>query len=180
MKKYVKLLLVLLVVITMVGCKKEEPKKKDNTTTTTKEVLADDEVIVKGIKYKLDQEDTVHGIKVKVASNFRKVDQVAAMSFFSEKIDGSSYFVIRIFKYTNKDIEYAIKDITGEDKEYTREQKTLDGKEYTYLHFFDFYGQDVDVYYYKVGKNIYAITFNSKEDVSRLEEIFLKNIDYGK
>ena len=88
--KKVLLILVILFSFVLVGCSKNNNKKGDN--------LKDDEVILEGIKYKLDQDETGYGIKYKIASNFRKSELVNAINYFSEKIDGQSYFVIRILQ----------------------------------------------------------------------------------
>ena len=84
MKKKVLLLIILCFCFLIVGCgKKENDENK----------LADDEVVLEGIKYKLDQDDEGYDIKSKVASNFRRTDLVNAINYFSENINGSAYFV---------------------------------------------------------------------------------------
>ena len=127
-KKYLLIILVLLFAITLTGCGKKEEKKKEEKQ---EEQLASDTVILEGITYKLDQDDTGYGIKYKVASNFRRSDLINAINYFSEKINDSSYFVIRIYRYQNKDIEYAIKDSVSEVEK--REQVMVGDKEYAGL-----------------------------------------------
>ena len=106
MKKKILFIVVILSFIVFYGCGKKEEVKNE----TQVEQLAEDEVILENIKYKLDQDDSYYGINFKVASNFRKRDFGNAMNYFSEEIDGSSYFVTRIFYYKNKSIDYAQKE----------------------------------------------------------------------
>ncbi len=168
--KKVLLILVILFSFVLVGCSKNNNKKGDN--------LKDDEVILEGIKYKLDQDETGYGIKYKIASNFRKSELVNSINYFSEKIDGQSYFVIRIFHYKNKSIDYAINDTTTSyDKKWETKFGDLD---YTAVHFVNPIGENVEtnLYYHKSGKDVYAFCFTASIDLSRLEEIFLKSIEY--
>ncbi|MBR4178751.1 MAG: hypothetical protein IKR57_05350 [Bacilli bacterium] len=169
MKKVVVILLMFLSIFMISGCGKEKEKK---------DVLADDEVILEGIKYKLDQDTSEYGIDFKIANNFRRVDNGNAISYHSEKIDGASYFVFRIFHYKKKSIDYAIKDTTIEyDKKYETKIGDLD---YTVVHFVNPIGEGIEtnIYYYKHGKDVYAFCFTSSIDLSRLEDIFLKSIVY--
>ena len=95
-------LLFILVFLCVAGCvKKEKEEKKDIA-------LLEDEVILENIKYKLDQDENEYGIKYKIASNFRKTTLSNAINYFSEDINENPYFVIRIFYYKNKSIDYAI------------------------------------------------------------------------
>ena len=172
MKKVILILLIVLSLFMVTGCgKKEEPKKEEP-------VLADDEVILEGIMYKLDQDDTGYGIKYKVANNFRKSVYVNAINYFSEKIDDNEYFVFRIFHYKNSTIEKAIKDTTTEyDNRYDTKVGELD---YTVVHFVNPIGDHVEttLYYHKHKKDIYVFCFTSAIDTKRLENIFLTNIVY--
>ena len=143
--------------------------KKDN--------LLDDEVILEGIKYKLDQEDSEYGIKYKVAKNFRKTSLINAINYYSENINDRAYFVIRIFHYKNKSIDYAINDSTESfDKKYDTKVNDLD---YTVVHFINYTKADVNIYYHKHKNDVYAFVFTSGIDISRLEDIFLKSVVYN-
>ena len=93
-KKLGLLLVVFMVLITVVGC-----GKKENENNEKEDVLLEDEVILENIKYKLDQDDEGYGIKYKIANNFRRQDLVNAINYFSENINDSPYFVIRIYHY---------------------------------------------------------------------------------
>lgn len=138
--------------------------------------LADDEVVLEGIKYKLNQEDSEYGIKYKVASNFRKTNPINCYSYYSENIDNKAYFVIRIFHYKNKSIDYAIKDTVEEyDK---KEEIKINDLDYTKVHFINYTKADVNLYYHKHQNDVYVFTFTGIIDLSRLEDIFLKNIEY--
>ena len=164
MKRIIKTFIICIMLISLIGCGKVEDK------------LADDEVILEGIKYKLDQDDSEYGIKYKVASNFRKNNPINAINYFSENIDNNPYFVIRLLYYKNKTIEYAINDSTESyDKKY---ETTMNDLDYTVVHFLNFSGADVNIYYHKHKNDVYAFVFTSGIDLSRLEEIFLKSIEY--
>ena len=171
MKK--KVLLSLLVIVSLfaiTACgKKEAPKKEEPK-------LAKDEVILENIKYKLDQDDEGYGLKYKIASNFRRSDLINAINYFSEQIDGSSYFVIRIYKYPNKDIDYAINDSVETVEK--QEQVTVGDKEYTKVYFTNYNGAKTHLYYYTHKKTTYTFVFTASIDLSRLENIFLENISY--
>lgn len=171
-KKVFGALIVIIFVITIfmiTGCGKKEK-------VVNGPGLNEDEVVLEGIKYKLDQDDEEYGIKYKVASNFRKSVMINAVNYFSEKINDSSYFVIRIYKYPNKDIEYAIKDSveTVEDREIV----TVGDKEYTKVYFTNYNGAKTHLYYYKHNNTVYTFVFTAGIDLSRLENIFLNNISY--
>ncbi len=175
MKKKILFIVVILSFIVFYGCGKKEEVKNE----TQVEQLAEDEVILENIKYKLEQDDSYYGINFKVASNFRKRDFGNAMNYFSEEIDGSSYFVTRIFYYKNKSIDYAINDsTTSYDKKY---ETTIDDKTYTVVHFINPTGKDVQtyLYYYKNKNDVYAYCFTASIDLTRLIEIFLKQIVYN-
>ena len=169
MKRIFKILLILSLLLMLFGCKKKEEEIP----------LADDEVILEGIKYKLNQDDSEYGIKYKVASNFRKSSMINAFNYFSEKIDDESYFVIRILHYKNKDVNYAIKDSTENkyDKKWTTKIGDLD---YTVVRFKNPIGNEVytNIYYYRNKKDTYAFVFTAQIDLTRLENIFLSQIEY--
>ena len=166
-KIFIGLILVLLLVT---GCgKKQAPKEKKDT-------LAKDEVVLENIKYKLDQDDEGYGLKYKIASNFRRSNMINAINYFSEEIDGSSYFVIRIYEYPNKDIEYAIKDSVETVEK--REEVKVGDKEYTKVYFTNYNGAKTHLFYYTYNKTTYTFVFTARIDLSRLENIFLTNIKY--
>lgn len=170
MKEALKIFILLFVCICLIGCGKKN-KQEENK-------LQDDEVILRGIEYKLNQDDMSYGIKYKVANNFRKTDTGNAINYFSENIDDQPYFVYRIFYYKNKSIDYAIKDTTTSyDKKYDTKVGDLN---YTVVHFVNPIGVNVEtnIYYYKHNKDTYAFCFTSNIDLSRLEDIFLKSIVY--
>ena len=162
--------IILAIILVLTGCgKKTTPKKEEPK-------LAKDEVILENIKYKLDQDDEGYGLKYKIASNFRRSDLVNAINYFSEQIDGSSYFVIRIYKYPNKDIDYAINDSVETVEK--QEQVTVGDKEYTKVYFTNYNGAKTHLYYYTYNKTTYTFVFTAGIDISRLENIFLENISY--
>lgn len=166
MKKIVLLFFTCIICISLFGCSKN----------STNDILEDDAVVLEGIKYKLNQVDSEYGIKYKVASNFRKTTLINAVNYFSENINDNPYFVIRIFHYKNKSIDYAIKDSTTEyDKKYDTKVNNLD---YTVVHFINYTNADVNIYYHKHHDDVYAFVFTSIIDLSRLESIFLQSINY--
>ena len=163
MKKFL-LLFILVISLILTGC----GKKTDE--------LASNEVILEGIKYTLNQDDNEYGIKYKVASNFRKTSLINAINYYSENINDRAYFVIRIFHYKDKSIDYAIKDSTTEyDKKY---ETKIDNLDYTVVHFINYTKADVNIYYHKHKNDVYAFVFTSGIDLTRLEDIFLKSIIY--
>ena len=161
------LCLLIIIVSFLTGCGNDsKPEKK----------LGDNEVILEGIKYTLDKTDEEYGIKYKIADNFRKTSLINAINYYSENINDRSYFVIRIFHYKNKSIDYAIKDSTTEyDKKYDTKINNLD---YTVVHFINYTKADVNIYYHKHKNDVYAFVFTSGIDITRLEDIFLKSINY--
>ena len=168
MKKIFSLLIILIITITLTACGKKEEEPK----------LADDEVVLEGITYKLNEDNNGYGLKYKVASNFRRTDLINAINYYSEKIDGSSYCVIRIYKYPGKDLEYAINDSVEKDKIESREEVTIGDKTYTKVHFTNYNGAKTNLFYYKYKDTYYTYVFTASIDLSRLENIFLTNITY--
>ena len=166
MKKICFIFLTIILSIVLVGCGKKEEAVD----------LADDEVILENIMYKLDQDDTGYGISYKAAYNFRKSVMINAINYFSENIDDSPYFVIRIYSYPKKDIEYAIKDSVESYEK--REEVKVGDLTYTKVYFTNFNGAHTHLYYYKSKNTVYTFVFTSHIDISRLEEIFLTNITY--
>lgn len=166
--KKVFLLLIIFTCVFMVACSKKEEKKDD---------LPSDVVVLENIKYKLDQNEEGYGIRYKIASNFRKTVLTNAINYFSENINGSPYFVIRIYHYTNKNLEESIKWSVDEyDK---REEVKVGEKDYTKVHFINYNGAETDLYFYEKGKKeYYVFVFTSSLDLSRLEDIFLNNINF--
>ena len=64
----------------LIGCGKKE-------AIPMEEQLADDEVVLENIKYKLDKDETGYGISYKIAENFRKTELINAINYFSENIN---------------------------------------------------------------------------------------------
>ncbi len=142
-----------------------------------KDELASDEVILENIKYKLDHDDEEYGIKYKIASNFRKSVLVNAVNYFSENINDSPYFVVRIYHYTDKNLEESIKwSVEEYDK---REEVKVGDRDYTKIHFVNYNGAETNLYFYGKGpKEYYVFVFTSSLDLSRLEEIFLNGVNF--
>ena len=175
MKKKILLFgLILICTFTLVGCGCSKKENKENKEKEEK--IADDEVVLENIKYKLDQDDSEYGISYKIASNFRKSTMINAVNYFSENINDSPYFVIRIYQYPGKDIEYAIKDSVETVEK--REVVTIGDKEYTKVYFTNYNGAKTQLFYYTHNNTTYTFVFTSGIDLSRLEDIFLKSIKY--
>ena len=170
MKK--KLIFILLILLLLVGCS----KKEEENANKEEEKVPENTVVLQDIEYTLDQDDEVYGLKIKVAKNFRKTELVNAVNYFSENINDRAYFVIRLFEYKNKDIEYVIKDIAEEYD--SRKELKVGDIDYTFIHFINFTKADVNIYIHTHKDTTYAITFTSGIDMSKLEDIFLKNIQY--
>ena len=172
MKRSIKLLLIVSLVFMLCSCKKKEEVPKEPP-------LAEDEVILEGIKYKLDLDDGEYGIKYKIANNFRKSTMINAINYFSEKINDESYFVIRLLKYKNKDVKYAIKDST--DNTYDKEWDTkINDLDYKVVRFKNPIGNEVytNIYYHRHKKTTYAFVFTAAIDLTELEEKFLSRVEY--
>ena len=170
MKK--KIFLVLLIAISLFltsGCtstKKEELK------------LADDEVIINNKMYKLNQDENGYGIKYKIASNFIKRDTGNALNYYAEKNeDNSSDFVIRIFHYKNKSLDYAIKDTV--EKYDSKAEVEINGLKYTKLHFVNYNNANTYLFYYELNKDVYVFCFTAWNEEERLENIFMNQIVYN-
>lgn len=168
-KKYLVIIVTLFLCITLVGCGSKGEKEEEP-------VLADDEVVLENIKYKLDQDESEYGIKYKIASNFSKTTMINAVNYFSEKINDSAYFVIRIYQYPGKDIEYAIKDSVETVEK--REEVKVGDLTYTKVYFTNYNDAKTHLYYYTYNDTTYTFVFTAGIDLSRLEDIFLKNITY--
>ncbi len=177
MKKVFLSIFIFLTAFTLVGCGCEKKETKKEEEKKEEEKLDDDTVILENIKYKLDQDDTEYGITYKIASNFRKSTMINAVNYFSENIGESPYFVIRIYQYPGKDIEYAIKDSVETVEQ--RETVTVGDKEYTKVYFTNYNGAKTHLYYYTHNQTTYTFVFTAGIDLSRLEDIFLKSIIYN-
>ena len=168
MKKILLSLLAVFILFSITGC----GKNKDEEVK-----LEDDEVIVNETLYKLNVDESGYGISYKIATNFRKWDSGNALNYFGQiENSNDSNFVIRIFRYKNKNIDYAIKDTTTEYD--SKEEVEVNGLKYTKVHFTNFNGANTYLFYYKNDKDVYAICFTSSEEQPRLENIFLSQIVY--
>ena len=169
-------LLVLIGILFVSGCsKKEELNEKEQKQEV---VLADDEYMFNNVLYKINQDEKGYGIKYKIASNFRKVDSGNALNYYSEKNDdNTSNFVIRIFRYKNKDIKYAIKDTT-DNKYDNKSEVEINGVKYTKVHFTNFNDANTYLFYHKNKKDVYAFCFTAWVEEERLENIFLSQVVY--
>lgn len=173
--KKVYILIILIFGLLFVGCEKKE-EVNNVPQTQESEFLEDDEVLLENIKYKLDQDDEGYNIKYKIAENFRKSTMTNAINYYSQKIDGNEYFVIRLLYYKNKTIDYAISDST---ESYDNKYETKIGdNDYTVIHFKNFADADVNIYYHKGKKDVHAFVFTGRIDLSRLVQIFLSSVQY--
>ncbi len=169
MKKILLSLLAVFILFSITGC----GKNKDEEVK-----LEDDEVIVNETLYKLNVDESGYGISYKIATNFRKWDSGNALNYFGQiKDSNDSNFVIRIFRYKNKNIDYAIKDTTDNTFE-SKSEVEIDGKKYTKVHFVNYSGDNTYLFYYKYNKDVYAYCFTARVEQERLEEIFLKQVVY--
>ena len=102
---------------------------------------------------------------------------INAVNYFSEKINDSSYFVVRIYHYTDKNLEESIKwSVEDYDK---REEVKVGERDYTKVHFVNYNKAETNLYFYEKGKKeYYVFVFTSSLDLSRLEEIFLNGVTY--
>lgn len=169
------LILVMIFVLTGCGCTRKDVKKEEPEVT-----LADDELLFDGILYKFDKEENNYGITYKVSSNMRLWDSGNAYNYFSVKQENETdAFIIRVFHYKNKNVDYAIKDTTDNDYE-SKEEVELDGRKYTKVHLKNPGGATTYLFYYNYKKDVYAYCFTSSNEVERLENIFLRLVEYEK
>ena len=175
-KKILISLLVIVLLLSFTGCgktKKEETKKEEEV------VLAEDEVVINKKMYKLNVLENGYGINYKIASNFRKSDTGNALNYYAEKnADNTSDFVIRVFHYKNKSIDYAIKDTV--EKYDSKTEVEINGLKYTKVHFVNYNNANTYLFYYKYKKDVYAFCFTAWKEEERLENIFLTQIVYEK
>lgn len=171
MKKVFLSIIMILLLFTISSCGSK--KQEENSSP----VLADDEYMINDILYKIDQSESGYGIDYKIASNFRKVDSGNALNYYSQKDEnGSSQFVIRIFHYKNKSIDYAIKDTT--ESYDSKEEIEIEGVKYTKVHFTNFNDANTYLFYHKYKKDVYVFCFTASNEEERLENIFLRQIVY--
>ncbi len=175
MKKITIVLIAFLMIFSLCGCgcsRREEEKEEEK-----KVVLADDEYMYAGVLYKINQDESGYGIKYKIASNFRKTDTGNALNYYSERNeDNTSNFVIRIFRYKNKDINYAIKDTTTSYDSKTEVE--INGIKYTKVHFTNYNNANTYLFYHRHKKDTYVFCFTAWVEEERLENIFLNGITY--
>lgn len=170
MKKSIKLLFALLSLVLLVGCGKKIVPEPENK-------LADDEVIIENKLFKLNQEENGYGITYKIDSNFVFRDTGNSLSYYAPKNeDGSSNFVIRVFHYKNKNLEYAIKDTVTEYD--SRTEVEYNGLKYTKVHFINYNNANTYLFYYVYKKDVYVFCFTAWEEQKRLEDIFINSIVY--
>ena len=152
-------------------------KTKKEEVIEEEKQLEVDEVIIKDTLYKLNQDENGYGLKYKIASNFRKVDTGNALNYYSEKdSNGNTYFVIRLFYFKNKTIDYAIKDTT--ETYDSKEEVEINGLKYTKVHFTNFNNANTYLFYYKNKNDVYAYCFTASSEEERLENIFLSQLVY--
>ncbi len=163
-----KILLVLLIIMLMIGC-----AKKANEEVK----LAEDEVVINNKMYKLNQDEKGYGINYKIDSYFRKVDSGNALNYYAPKNeDGTSDFVIRVFYYKNKSLDYVIKDTV--EKYDSKSEVEINGLKYTKVHFTNYNDANTYLFYYKHNKDIYVFCFTAWTEQERLENVFLSQIVY--
>ena len=164
-----KLLLIMLTILLLCSCGKKKKEKE--------EVINPNEITMSGIKYVVDVDAEAYNLKLKVASNFERRNFVNCVSFYSEKINDEYNFIIRIFNFDKKaTYDYIVEDITGEKLSY--EDVTVNDVEYKFA-VYKVENDEIEIFMKKVGKEYYAITFLAKDDVKKLENVFLKGIIYN-
>ncbi len=170
MKKKIILIILIIVVLFMTsgcGCSKREEEPK----------LADDEIMIRDVMYKLNKDESGYGISYKIAENFVFRDTGNALNYYAQKNeDGTSDFVIRIFHYKNKTLDYAIKDTVEEYD--SRKEVEINGVKYTKLHFVNYNNANTYLFYYEFNKDIYVFCFTAWNEEERLENVFLNRVQY--
>ena len=163
-----KTLLIILTILLLCSCgkkKKEEVKENPN------------EITMSGIKYVVNEDAEAYNLKLKVASNFERRNFINCVSFYSEKINDEYNFIIRIFNFDKKaNYDYIVEDITGKKLSY--EDVVVNDVEYKFA-VYEIEEDKIEIFMKKVGNEYYAISFLAKDDVKKLENVFLKEIIYN-
>ncbi len=168
MKNNIKILTVIFISLILLACGKKTPEEPK---------MADDEVVINNKLYKLNKEESGYGISYKIDSNFVFRDTGNSLSYYAPKNeDGSSDFVIRLFHYKNKSLEYAIKDTV--EKYDTKTEEEINGLKYTKVHFVNYNNANTYLYYHIYKKDVYVFCFTAWHEEVRLEDIFLNRVIY--
>lgn len=166
----IKTILISFIFLLLVGC-----GKSNSVEVTTK--TNPNSIVLSGITYVLEEDDSELNMNYKVASNFTKLNFGNAIIYYSEKVNDSYNMAIKLFEYQDKDLDYAINDICSNCE--GRKDVKIHDVDYTYLT--EGTGENqIHLFFHKHNNNYYVITFAAKEvdKVEELYNLFLKNITY--
>ena len=179
MKKVLTILLSTFLIIGLCGCGKKPTEEVLTPPTNPNEITLGNDV------YVLEQEETFGNISYKIDPKMVKrtysgeYSGIPSVNFTAEDPQGAGAFAIRIFEYTNKDIDTVINDFDPDILE--RKDVTYNDIIYTYVKDGMEDGGYINIYVHEHNDKIYAITVTARDEVKTepLAKIVLTNIKYN-
>lgn len=179
MKKKVLLsLFVLITLFTITGCGSKKEVSKDNKEN---EVVDKTLFKIKDKEFHLDTDKEFKGLKYKVSSEFREIDNVTPSSVYMQYSyqpdDSPNYFYLRILFYKGKDINFAKKDYVGDEKKFEYKDVDINGIKSKMI---DEERTDGTIHHYFINKdgNSFIVDFISQNDISKFESMVLESIKF--
>ena len=165
-KKFVVLGIIVLLIAILIGIYLFFSNREKDYTT----------VVLDKTTYELIEDEYEYDIHYKIDNNFKKVKLPMYVSYYSNGVKGSPYFLIKIYRYTDKSMNEVIKYTVGKyDK---KKNIKINDLEYTVVNSKDILNRNIKAYYHKQNNHIYVFYFNARIDISKLEKAFLHNIVY--
>ena len=194
-KKIIIIGLVFIMLITallnLTGCETKsevEEKKEESTKQTaqqpTEQVVEQptpvvDETLVKinGLEFHLNKETSFKDIKYTIVEDFKEADHDRYIQYNYYQEDKTNLLFFRIFYYSGKGNDAAIKDL-GLDNNITLTDGKTDNIEYKYYAEPRADGGTKHFYFINKNGNTYAINFVSKYDIKDFEDKVIKSIKF--
>lgn len=175
-KKIILILFVLLTLFSITGCgsKKEEKNEKEEVVDKTLFKIKDKE-------FHLDTDKEFEGLKYKVSSEFREINNITPSSTYMQynyqPENSSNYFYFRIMFYKGKDINYAKNDYLGEEEKFEFKDVKINDIEYKMI---DEERTDGTIHHYLITKdgNTFLLSFISQNDIKDFEKKVLDSINF--
>ena len=181
MKKRVFLsLFIVLMLFIVTGC---ESSKKEESNKTENEVVDVDPTLfkIKDKEFHLDTEKEFKGLKYKVSSEFREINNGSPSSVYMQynyQPEGSSnYFYLRILYYIGKDINFAKNDYVGNEEKFEFEDVKINDIECKMI---DEKRTDGTIHHYFItkDKSTFIVDFISQNDIKDYEKKTLATISF--
>jgi len=175
-----KILLCLLIVgllFTITSC--NTSKKDDNNNEN--EVIDKTLFTIKDKEFHLDTDREFEGLKYKISSEFREIDNVTPTSTYMQynyqPDNSSNYFYFRILFYKGKDIDFAKNDYIGSEKQYEYKDVKINDIEGKMI---DEERDDGTIHHYFINKdgNTFIVDFISQNDIKDFENKVLDSISF--